>query len=161
MTTADWAFVISIISALISAAGFVWNVWSKFIYPKPCVQVSFSMMTIFQGGRADEHILSLSATNMGPIEVTLHSALVAFPAGPFSIKSDRYGLLNPLYDYPMRSNHVIGPFGGGLPKKVGVGEQFTVYLVPDHEYLAKGDYQHIGFTDTFGRYHWAKRIDNP
>jgi hypothetical protein len=58
----------------------------------------------------------------------------------------------------MRSNHVIGPFGGGLPKKVGVGEQFTVHLVPDHEYLAKGNYQHIGFTDTFG-YHWAKRVD--
>jgi hypothetical protein len=40
-----------------------------------------------------------------------------------------------------------------------VGEQFTVHLVPDHEFLAKDNYQRIGFTDTFGRSHWAKRKD--
>lgn len=38
MTTADWALVISIGSLLISAPGFIWNVWSKFIYPKAKVR---------------------------------------------------------------------------------------------------------------------------
>jgi hypothetical protein len=33
MTTADWALVISICSAIVSLASFVWNVWSKFVYP--------------------------------------------------------------------------------------------------------------------------------
>jgi hypothetical protein len=44
MQTADWALVISLCSAGVSLASFIWNVWSKFIYPKPVVQVSFQMM---------------------------------------------------------------------------------------------------------------------
>jgi hypothetical protein len=50
MTTADWALVISILSALLSFAGFVWNVWSKFIYPKPDLRVHFSMMGFIGDG---------------------------------------------------------------------------------------------------------------
>ena len=46
MTVADWALVISICSAAVLLAGFVWNVWSKFIYPKPKVAVSFQFMTM-------------------------------------------------------------------------------------------------------------------
>ena len=65
MQTADWALVISLCSFGVSLAAFVWNVWSKFIYPKPQVQVAFRMMTIVQGGSADESILSLSATKHG------------------------------------------------------------------------------------------------
>jgi hypothetical protein len=34
MTTAVYAFVLSIFSFVVSLAAFVWNVWSKFIYPK-------------------------------------------------------------------------------------------------------------------------------
>jgi hypothetical protein len=156
VTTADWALVISICSAVVSLAGFVWNVWSKFIYPKPRVQVSFSLLTVIQNNpTVQENVIGLSATNMGPVQVTLHSALVAYRRGVFP--SHRFGLLNPLHNYPMQTKHTIGPFGGGLPKKLDVGEQFTVYLIPDHEMLAKGDYQRIGFTDTFGRSHWAPR----
>ncbi|WP_371259494.1 hypothetical protein [Bradyrhizobium sp. URHD0069] len=40
-----------------------------------------------------------------------------------------------------------------------MGEQFSAYLVPAHQKLAKGDYQRIGFTDSFGRSHWAPRQD--
>lgn len=50
-----------------------------------------------------------------------------------------------------------GPFAGGSPKKLMVGETFTAYLVPDHETLARGDYAKIGFNDSFGRMHWAPR----
>ena len=107
MTTADWALVISICSALVSLAGFVWNVWSKFIYPKPRVQVAFRMMTIVQDGSDDESVLSLSAINMGPIEVTLYNALVVFPAPPFQLRSGRYGLLIPLDNYPTQTSRPI------------------------------------------------------
>ena len=31
MTTADWALVISLCSFAVALAGFVWNVWSKFM----------------------------------------------------------------------------------------------------------------------------------
>ena len=43
MTTADWALIISLCSLLLAMAGFVWNVWSKFIYPKPKVRVSIGV----------------------------------------------------------------------------------------------------------------------
>src|SRR5712675_722184 len=155
VSTADWALVISICSAIVSLAGFVWNVWSKFIYPKPRVQVSFSFMRVVQGNFSGEKVLVLSATNMGPVQVTLYYALVTYSRWARRLSS--VGLLNPLHNYPAQTTHSIGPFGGGLPKKLDVGEQFSVYLLPDHEMLAKGDYERIGFSDTFGRSHWAPR----
>jgi hypothetical protein len=158
MQTADWALVISICSAAISLAGFIWNVWSKFIYPKPKVHVSFQMMTIFRAGYSVQpDVLVLSATNMGPAEVTLRTAIIAFPTTFQWQKFTRFALLNPLHDFPTVSDLSIGPFGGGLPKKLAVGEQFSAYFIPDHEGLAKGDYQRIGFDDTFGSLHWAPR----
>jgi len=155
VSTADWALVISICSAIVSLAGFVWNVWSKFIYPKPRVQVSFSFMRVVQGNFSGEKVLVLSATNMGPVQVTLYYALVTYSRWAPRLSS--VGVLNPLHNYPAQTTHSIGPFGGGLPKKLDVGEQFSVYLLPDHEMLAKGDYERIGFSDTFGRSHWAPR----
>jgi hypothetical protein len=154
VSTADWALVISICSAVVSFAGFVWNVWSKFIFPKPRVYITFGMMRVVQGGSSGEQILALGATNMGPVQVTLYSALVTYSRWA---QLSSVGLLNPLHNYPAQTTHSIGPFSGGLPKKLDVGEQFSVYLIPDHEMLAKGDYQRIGFTDTFGRSHWAPR----
>jgi hypothetical protein len=168
MQIADWALVISICSAAISLASFVWNVWSKFIYPKPRVRVHFSMVTAFYPRAPRDpnpvRALSLSATNMGPEEVTLRSPLIKFKSHWFSEAS--YGLLNTLPRMPATTDYETeyelgggGPFAGGFPKKLAVGESFSVYLVPDHESLAKGNYERIGFDDTFGRMHWAKRRD--
>jgi hypothetical protein len=50
-----------------------------------------------------------------------------------------------------------GATSGGLPRKLAVGEEFSVYFIPDHESLAKGNYQAVGFNDSFGREHWAPR----
>jgi hypothetical protein len=79
MTVADWALVISIFSAVISLAALAWNVWSTFIYPKAKVRVAFSMSVLIQPGKdrsQDYELLNLSATNMGPGEVTLTSAMI-------------------------------------------------------------------------------------
>jgi hypothetical protein len=168
MTTADWALVISILSAVISLAGFVWNVWSKFIYPKPRVRVSFSMVTAFYPRRMHDpdpvRALRLSATNFGPADVTLLSSLVRFKPHWFS--DTTHGLLNTFPGFPSSTDYEAeyesgggGPFAGGFPKKLGVGESFSVYLVPEHETLAKGDYDNIGFNDSFDQTHWAPRRD--
>lgn len=165
MTTADWALVISILSAASSLAGFVWSVWSKFIYPKPVVRVHFSMVDVVDHESPDTFsLLCLSAANMGPVEVTLKKALIAFPRT--WLKEKGYGILNVLPGIPAHSLELgdeldlgSGPFAGGFPKKIGVGEEFSVYLIPDHETLARGDYQRIGFDDSFGREHWAPRRD--
>lgn len=156
MQTADWALVISLCSVAIALASFGWNVWSKFIYPKPRIRVTFGFMVVVGRDRSeDENILSLSATNMGPGPVTLYSAVVRDKRGRFRRKG--WGLLNPLHNYPIEKNRSVGPFGGGLPKKIDVGESFAVHFVPDHEALAGSNIVQIGFSDTFGRRHWAHR----
>jgi hypothetical protein len=42
MTIADWAIIILLASLALSVAGFVWNVWSNFIYPKARLRVGIS-----------------------------------------------------------------------------------------------------------------------
>jgi hypothetical protein len=158
MTTADWALVISICSAIVSLASFVWNVWSTFIYPKPTIRVSFAMVQVVEhGSDYIPSVLRLSATNMGPGEVSLRHALIEFRGNFYESKG--FGLLSTLDNYPLHQDTTRGHFGAGFPVKVAVGEQFSAYLVPAHEKLAKGDYQRIGFTDSFGRSHWAPRQD--
>ncbi|MGY8635817.1 hypothetical protein RAD15_25430 [Bradyrhizobium sp. 14AA] len=156
MQTGDWALIISILSLIVSLAAFVWNVWSKFIYPKPVVSVTFSMVQVVELG-SDEtpEVLTLRATNMGPSEVTLTHVMIDLRERFSPDKG--FGLLSTLDNYPLHQDVTRGHFGAGLPAPVPVGGQYTAYLVPDHERLAKGDYQRIGFSDTFGRHHWAPR----
>jgi hypothetical protein len=158
MQTADWALVISILSLLVSLAGFVWNVWSKFIYPKPVVRVSFSMVQIIELDSSEvPEVLALRATNMGPVEVTLTKPMIDLRR---SFMSDgAFGLLSTLDNYPIHQDVERGHFGAGFPATIPVGGEYTAYLIPDHERLAKGDYRRIGFVDTFGRNHWAPRRD--
>src|SRR5258708_5339368 len=155
MTTADWALIISICSAAVSAAGFIWNVWSKFIYPKPRVDVSFSFMSSIGGDPGRQfNVLTLNATNMGPAPVTLYSAMSMKKK---LFRKPLFALLNPLSDFPADRATSQGPFSGGLPKRIDVGEQFTSYLIPDHEGLASSGITHVGFNDTFGRNHWCRK----
>lgn len=157
MNTADWALVISICSAIVSLAGFVWNVWSTFIYPKPKVRVSFAMVQFVElySDEPPPSVLRLSATNMGPGEVTLNNVLIRYRGHFYESK----GFAHPstLDDYQRHQDTTRGHFGAGFPAKIAVGEQYSAYMIPDHEKLAKGDYQSIGFTDSFGRTHWASR----
>lgn len=78
MRTSDWALIISLCSFAVALGSFVWNVWSKFIYPKAKIRVTFQATVIIQPG-APEHrpeFLTLTATNFGPGDVTLHSAIL-------------------------------------------------------------------------------------
>lgn len=169
MTTSDWAFVISLCSFAVALSSFVWNVWSKFIYPKGKVRVTFQATTIFQpGSRNHGHeFFTLSATNYGPGDVTIHSAILrhyrkkwwknwrAFFKGHYR---RQYGLLNPLESFPERLDHSIGPFSGGLPKKLVVGDAFNSYFPRKVDWFENKQVR-IGFADGFGRNHWCSKRD--
>jgi|SRR5271170_2654048 len=169
MTTGDWAFIISLCSFAVALSGFVWNVWSKFIYPKPKVRVSFQATIIFHPG-SDDHrreFLTLSATNLGPGDVTLHSAIIRQHREKwwknwrsFFKKHLRreYGLLNPLEGFPLRFDHSVGPFSGGLPKKITTGENFSSYFPRQVDWFKRKRVR-IGFSDSFGRNHWCSKQD--
>lgn len=45
----------------------------------------------------------------------------------------------------------------GLPFKLAVGEEFSTYLVFEHQHLRDDSIVDVGFVDVFGRYHWAPR----
>ncbi|MEW9304560.1 hypothetical protein [Labrys neptuniae] len=152
MTTADWALIISILSFLVAAIGLAWNIWSKFIFVYPRVYVGWNYMTVFnQFGGSDSDVITLTATNLGPGEVTLYAAIVDSPG-----KKKRIGMLNPLHDFPNQDEASKGPFSGGLPHKLGVGDSMSLYFTPLHEALAGETYSKVGIQDTFGRNHWCQ-----
>ncbi|KAA3517561.1 hypothetical protein G6L63_21140 [Agrobacterium vitis] len=155
MSTGDWALVVSIFSFIVSLAGFIWNVWSKFIYPKAKVRVSFYSGFVMGEGFDGVEMLTLNATNYGPGAITLHLAVGRSRVSRFK-KLESF-MLNPLHDFPAQTNFTLGPFSGGLPKKVDVGESFSAFFVKKHAAIAIKNVVDVGFTDTFGRCHWARR----
>jgi hypothetical protein len=169
MTTGDWALIISLCSLAVALGSFVWNVWSKFIYPKAKVRVTFRATVIIQPGVPGyrPESLTLTATNFGPGDVTLHSAILyhrkhkwwknwhAF----FNRHLRReYGTLNPLQDFPNRLDYTAGPFSGGLPKKIAAGESFSSYFTRKVDWFENKGVR-VGFSDSFDRNHWCSRQD--
>lgn len=153
MNTADYALIISLCSAGIALASFVWNIWSKFIYPKPKIDVAFSRMTTVKwSGESDHPILVLSATNMGPSEATLYAAVIC---KRWRWQRKTVGFINPLKDFPSKKTDSDGPFSGGLPKKLAVGETFDVYFPVSVDWNIS-EHPYIGFRDTFRRMHLTK-----
>ena len=135
MTTADWALIISCGSLLVSLAGFVWNIWSKFIYPKPKLKVSVSIMSMMPNPYKQPSFVCLHATNHGPAELTLYAAIAASKTS--FLRRNKIALLNPLKNFPSEFDTSDGPFSGGLPKKIGVGEQFSVYFPLSKEWVSE------------------------
>jgi hypothetical protein len=167
MTTSDWAFVISLCSFALALSSFIWNVWSKFIYPKAKLRVGLQATIIFHPGNPDHKrkFLTLNATNYGPGEITVHSAVLRrYKKGWWkdwraffnSHLRRQYGVLNPFENFPTRFDHTIGPFSGGLPKKLAIGESFSSYFPRQADWFQHEGVR-IGFSDSFDRNHWCSK----
>ena len=157
MTTSDYALIISLFSLLIAMGSFIWNVWSKFIFPKPKLIVSFMVMKTIPEVPGRERLLCLSVTNFGPGEVTI-SAAVARPIRPWYKRRVALGMLNPIDDL-LKRDGPTGPFAGGIPKKLAVGENFSVYFPYQAKLFLNEPLDAVGVHDTFRRAHWAPRRD--
>lgn len=155
MNTADFALIVSIVSLLFSILGFIWNVWSKFIFPKPQIQLSVAVTCLVSESSASEEFVTLSAANHGPGEVTLKMAMALMRKGWF--RRSKFGILKPFHHFPAKKS-TIGPFSGGLPKKLAVGEEFSSYFPLSQMWIDDGIFR-IGFVDTFSRYHWCSKKD--
>jgi hypothetical protein len=46
MTTSDYALITSLVSIVIAIGSLLWNVWQKFIFVKPTLQVSFGIYNV-------------------------------------------------------------------------------------------------------------------
>lgn len=157
MTTADWALIVSLFSFLVSLAGFVWNVWSKFIYPRAKVRAAISVMLIFDGdGTPPRKFIELSATNYGPTDITLSGHMAKRRYNVFTPKRKvTYAALNTIA-HP-DSSEAAGFTAPGFPKKLAVGENASVYFIATgpKRWVEESDLYWFGFSDTFGRAHWC------
>lgn len=160
MTIADWAFVVSIFSAIISLISLAWTVWSKWLHPKPKIRVNFAVKHVIDGNGKSPPFLEVNATNFGPTDTTLQNVEVRGRAKGwwYKIGRDRWewGILisAKTYDEAIRAQ---GPFQPNLPSKLPVGEKFSTYLTFKHAHLRDDGDIDVGFSDIFGRNHWAPR----
>lgn len=74
MGTSDWALIICLSSRLPSLARLIWNVWSKFVFHKACVAVTFEVMLVI-GSDPSQRFLSLDVTNFSPGKVRISCAV--------------------------------------------------------------------------------------
>ena len=160
MTTADYALIVSLCSVAISLAGFVWNVWEKFVYPKARLRVKFYEACIIGGGRGHPPwptYICLSATNHGPTEVIINSAgITILKARPW--QRPQHALVNPIANLAM-PDVGVGPFGGGLPRTLKVGESHTLYFPHNEQSFGRDHLGRVGLNDSFGRFHGAAKRD--
>jgi hypothetical protein len=152
VTTADYALIVSIFSAVVALAGFGWNVWSKFIYPKAKVRVTFYTCVVMNVGPAPPwpQFLCLSAANFGPTDVTLQSVGIVISRG-FG-RMPQHALVNPIHDI-FQPDVGVGPFAGGLPKKLAVGESHSAYFPFNAQSFARDNLTRVSFFDNFSRSH--------
>jgi hypothetical protein len=162
MKAAEYALIISIASIFISIGALLWNVWQKFIFVKPTLQVSFGIYRIAQPGipvSGAHRLLNLTVTNMGPGPVVLCTC-VGRPKKPWWRRAKRYGMLNPIDGDPTDPNPTgIGPFGGGLPAKIGAGEVKSFYFPYSKDGFLKEGLARVGINDTYHRIVWCHRRD--
>jgi len=158
MQTAEIALLVSGFSFLISAASLGWNIWSKFIFPKPRVRVTASVQQVFKenGGPSDPFV-SLIAINYGPGDIIIHLPIAI---GPRDWRRRREQmLLRPLTMDPTGTFNPKAP-DLDFPRKLGVGESTSVHfpLLPfATKTMPKVD--RFGFVDTFNRTHWVTKVE--
>lgn len=171
-TTADYALIVSLFSAGLALLSFGWNVWSKFIFPKPKVRlwadIQFAHLAsghsasirrngTFAGDLPPAEMelpaLSLEVTNYGPGEVIISNALVKLPLG-HPRRKEGHGLLVAYNDYPrdLTGQRVSS---GGLPKKLANGETFNLCFPLDCELFDHKITSRIGIRDTLSRFSWV------
>lgn len=157
MTTADYALIISLFSATITLGNLIWNVWSKFIYPKPSLRIRASVMSVIERGeRVDAPFVNLSMTNHGPGEIIISHAAVRIRQRGW--KNSRWALINPMVDLQNRELPG-GPFAGGLPKTISAGQSFSLYFPFEPGGWLVEPIACFGVQDTLDRYHWITRRD--
>jgi hypothetical protein len=162
MTPADYALIISISSILISIGSLLWNVWQKFIFVKPILQVSFGLFGVVQPGMRPysiRRLLMLTVTNMGPGPVILQLC-IAKEKKQWWKRAKTHPTLVPIHGDPTDPDPTgVGPFGGGLPAKIDAGEVKQFYFPYEKDCFLQEGLPRVGINDTYQRLIWCRRAD--
>lgn len=173
-TTADYAFVVSLCSGAISLISLGWNIWSKFIFPKPKVRLwadilfthlpsahsaSIRKNGTFAGDFSPSEMtlpaLALHMTNFGPGDVVITNALAKLPLY-HPRRTEGHGILIAYNDYPndLTGNRISS---GGLPKKLAVGDTFSLLFPLEQHVFDPAVTSRVGIRDTLSRIFWVSR----
>jgi hypothetical protein len=158
LETADYALIVSICSGFVALASFAWNVWSKWVYPKAKLRMHFAVVAIFREGDDAENrprFLNIGMTNFGPTDITIQRVDVIFKPRRFWQPKPN-AIVNPIHDLRM-PDLAMGPFAGGLPKKLAVGDGFDLYLPYQADTIGRMPIHRLGVRDNFGRLHVIPR----
>jgi len=164
MTTSDYALVVSITSLFASFCTLIWNVWQKFIFVRPSVQVSFVLMSVLQPSDdgvahpTGQKLLLLVATNMGPGAVVLYACIAKSRSSWW--KKALIGILNPIHGDPTSAVATsLGPFSAGLPVKIDAGDSKSFYFPYNADCFLGEPLLRVGVNDTYYRNAWCQRRD--
>jgi hypothetical protein len=162
MNSADYALFISITSIFVSMGALLWNVWQKFIFVKPTLQVSFGLFRVVQPDvRANpiRRLLMLTVTNMGPGPVILQLC-IAKEKKHWWKRAKTHPTLVPIHGDPTDPDPTgIGPFSGGLPAKIDAGEVKQFYFPYAKDCFLQEDLARVGINDTYHRMIWCHQKD--
>jgi hypothetical protein len=163
MTTSDYALITSLVSIVIAIGSLLWNVWQKFIFVKPTLQVSFGLYNVViptsAGGTTQTgRLLSLSVVNLGPGPVVLY-ACIAKRKTSWWKRQKNLGMLNPIHGDPTAAEpEGIGPFAG-LPAKIEAGDTKSFYFPYTKECFLRDGLARVGINDTYHRNTWCSGRD--
>src|SRR5262245_44798412 len=100
---------------------------------KAKIRSSIAVISVITGGEVSHRAIRLTATNYGPGVVTLHSVVGRERKSWY--RSYQHLIFNPLHHFPEQADYTAGPFSGGLPAKIDIGEAFGSYLGLLHKEL--------------------------
>jgi hypothetical protein len=162
MTLSDYALIVSISSIFISIGAFLWNIWQKFIFVKPTLQVSFGLFRVVQPdvpANPIRRLLMLTVTNMGPGPVILQLC-IAKEKKHWWKRAKTHPTLVPIHGDPTDQDPTgIGPFGGGLPAKIDAGEVKQFFFPYTRDCFLQAGLTRVGINDTYHRLIWCRRGD--
>ena len=154
MIYSDPAFWISIIALAISGASLGWNILKEFMRPKLKLSLSLS-----------PGILQISATNLGPGNITLiNQAALKYKWFPLRkiIKKDPYKFISvkssKIIDKTLRDYKSLGLPTSSLPGPLVPGEMDVLNLKHEHfNSIKEPTIINIGILNSTGRIHWASK----
>jgi hypothetical protein len=165
MTTSDYALATSIASIFIAIGALVWNVWQKFLFVKPTLQITFRISRILESKPeegmyipTDLRLLNLAVTNMGPGFAILYTCIIKTKSHWWS--KARYAMINPIHGDPTDRNPTsLGPFSAGLPAKIDEADFKSFNFPYDKDCWLKEPVVRVGISDTYQRNVWCRRKD--
>jgi hypothetical protein len=140
---------LSALAFFVSAFSLGWNIYRDVVM-KPTLRVQFGVSQLLnEDGPLGPPLLTLSATNYGPGQVTCEMA---------SIK--RSSILRWLTRRIVRANVVQDykhPMCWKLPHRLNMAEHLQLVFGYDAKCFIRTLPTHVGIYDSFGRVHWAPR----